>query len=254
MSDSVTFTSSLIPNDILSVIIKIIYTDLWVLILEPFSPQAPLSKPGLPVQGPRSEIDPFTHPLSFPFHRNATRFTSMTWRQTTTDRIWGNAALPELLTIPEPVLLRLVNQTCLRGRFREAGGDRECVHVYVNTRVQACACLLHVLGHIICHRINQPFQFSSKISLYRSPLSPSVQTFYCINLLKHFRMFSRVIWERDSQQRNAVLLRLALPFANMPFIFIPTETLYARVGKYPACVVFFSVLRQNDIDVSDVAA
>lgn len=138
-----------------------------------------------------------------------------------------------------PFCCDLWTRLAFGGALVKRGGDRECVRVCVNTRVQACACLLHVLGHIICHRINQPFQFSSKISLYRSPLSLSVQTFYCINLLKHFRMFSRVIWERDSQQRNAVLLRLALPFANMPFIFIPTETLYARVGKYPPCVVFF---------------
>lgn len=215
------------------VIIEAIYTDLWVLILEPSSPQAPLNKPGLPVQGPSPEIDPFTHLLSFPFYRNATRFTSMTWRQTTTDRIWGNAALPELL-------LRLVNQNCLAsGAFLQPGQVTESA--FVSVWIHACkhvlvSCTSSVIWYVT--GLTNPFNSHQKY-LSIVPPSLSVQTFYCINLLKHFRMFSGVIWERDSQQQNTVLLRLALPFSNMHFIFIPTETLYARVGKYSSCFVVF---------------
>lgn len=59
LSDTDTFTSSLKPSNNLYLIIKIVYTDLWLVFLEPSAPQAPLSRPGLPVQGPRSETDPF---------------------------------------------------------------------------------------------------------------------------------------------------------------------------------------------------
>lgn len=178
-SQADTFTSSLIPSEISNVITKIIYTDLWVLILEPSSPQARLSEPGLPVHGPCSETDPLTHPLSFPFPRNATRFTSMTWRQTTTDRIWGNAALAPRLTDRPTARSAATSEPDLPsvggGDVNGEGGWRACSRLCEHK--QACACLLHFLAHIICHRINQLFQFSSKISLYRSPCLPPSRLF-----------------------------------------------------------------------------
>ena len=135
-------------------------------------------------------MDLLTHPLSFSFPRNVTRFILMTWHQMTTARTWGEAStvLPYSLTeaLENPTALpRLMNQTCPLGFFfsarkgekKSGRWDDECVSVCVH----ACK-HVHVFyfpdfhRHIICHRIIQRFHSPSK-SLFIIPsvsLGPDV--------------------------------------------------------------------------------
>lgn len=100
-----------------------------------FLPPGSSHNPGLSVQGPRPEIDPFPPPLSFPFHRNATRFTSMTWRQTTTGRIWGTHHFLSNWQSPSPFCCDLWTRLAFGSVFVNRSGG-----VWRRLRLCVCEC------------------------------------------------------------------------------------------------------------------
>lgn len=141
-------------------------------------------------------------------------------------------------------MLRLVNQTCPQGFSAGGVGSEGGCGGGCSVRAYVCLCLClcvhackhaHVFyfldfhSHIICGGIIQLFH-SSSLHLFIILCLPPVQTFYCINLLKHLPTFSAVT--RASLHQSTLLFfffffliqvfiywTLPLFFSNFPISF-----------------------------------
>lgn len=103
----------------------------------------------------------------------------------------------------------------------EKQGNRECVCVCLCEFMHASMSFIFSTSTAVFYvtGLLEAFVSHQNISL-SFPLAPSVQTFYCINLLKHFWIFSGVIWERARLYQKTFLevyvsLNLAFSFSKM---------------------------------------